>query len=190
MLANIYAYRQASLGACWVTCMLKYQNAYLDACFSAWMFMYMSNYLSAVHDCKHIYCSCLMHMYIYACLVLCMLRCMNGIYMAKLRYFPNSSFRASPFVNKKTILRYFFAFFGSVNIEAVRSIFESETIKLKQFVHLNKKKFPLLIRYVLDLGEFWSKNFVSLCKKKFSLFSDSFRSDLEEFWSKKFVSLH
>jgi hypothetical protein len=100
--------------------------------------------------------------------------------MAKLRYFPNSSFRASPFVNKKTILRYYFAFFGSVNIEAVRSIFESETTKLKQFVHFAKKKFSLLIRYVLDLGEFWfwSTILFRFAKKSFPSFLIHFVSIL------------
>ena len=57
--------------------------------------------------------------------------------MSKLRYFLNSSFRFSAFVNKKNESSLFFhIFFCSVNIEAVRFIFESETAELKQFVSL------------------------------------------------------
>ncbi len=57
--------------------------------------------------------------------------------MSKLWYFPNSSFRFLAFVNKKNETSLFFRiFFGSINIEAVRFIFESKTAKLKIIVSL------------------------------------------------------
>ncbi len=97
--------------------------------------------------------------------------------MSKLRYFPNSSIRFLAFVNKKTKLRYFIAFFLLYQ-------YRSGSFYLRKLNSQTKKNcFALQKNYFIP---FWFVTFSILensgqkilfrfAKKKFSLFSDSFR---------------